>query len=80
MPRDADELVELLDLETIDDNLFRGAQMPTSRPIVFGGQAAAQAVQGVDEVTRVEVSDDEVVMAVTHGARAVSPPSCDICR
>ena len=44
MPRDADELVELLDLETIDDNLFRGAQMPTSRPIVFGGQAAAQAL------------------------------------
>ena len=44
MPRDADELVELLDLETIDDNLFRGAQMPTSRPIVFGGQAAAQSL------------------------------------
>ena len=44
MPRNADELVELLDLETIDDNLFRGAQMPTSRPIVFGGQAAAQAL------------------------------------
>ena len=33
MPRDADELLELLDLETIDDNLFRGAQMPTTRPI-----------------------------------------------
>ncbi|WP_395695362.1 acyl-CoA thioesterase [Nocardioides sp.] len=44
MPRDADELVELLDLERIDDDLFRGAQMPTSRPIVFGGQAAAQAL------------------------------------
>ncbi|WP_395659997.1 acyl-CoA thioesterase [Nocardioides sp.] len=44
MPRDADELVRLLDLETIDDDLFRGAQMPTSRPIVFGGQAAAQAL------------------------------------
>lgn len=44
MPRNADELVELLDLETIDDNLFRGAQMPTTRPIVFGGQVAAQAL------------------------------------
>jgi acyl-CoA thioesterase-2 len=44
MPRDADELVDLLDLETIDDNLFRGAQMPTTRPIVFGGQVAAQAL------------------------------------
>jgi acyl-CoA thioesterase-2 len=44
MPRDADELLELLDLETIDDNLFRGAQMPTTRPIVFGGQVTAQAL------------------------------------
>ena len=44
MPRDSRELVELLDLETIDDNLFRGAQMPTTRPIVFGGQVAAQAL------------------------------------
>ncbi|MGY2703755.1 acyl-CoA thioesterase [Nocardioides sp. HB32] len=44
MPRDADELLALLDLETIDDDLFRGAQMPTTRPIVFGGQVAAQAL------------------------------------
>lgn len=44
MPRDADELVALLDLETIDDDLFRGQQMPTTRPIVFGGQVAAQAL------------------------------------
>jgi acyl-CoA thioesterase II len=44
MPRNSDELVELLDLEAIDDNLFRGAQMPTTRPIVFGGQVAAQAL------------------------------------
>ncbi|MDN4175300.1 acyl-CoA thioesterase II [Nocardioides sp. SOB77] len=44
MPRDADELVELLDLETIDTNLFRGRQAVTSLPRVFGGQAAAQAV------------------------------------
>ena len=44
MPRDSDELVALLDLETIDDDLFRGTQMPTTRPIVFGGQVAAQAL------------------------------------
>lgn len=44
MPRTSDELVQLLDLETIDDDLFRGAQMPTTRPIVFGGQVAAQAL------------------------------------
>ena len=44
MPRDAAELLELLDLERIDDDLFRGAQMPTTRPMVFGGQVAAQAL------------------------------------
>jgi len=44
MPRDADELVALLDLEQIDDDLFRGQQMPTSRSMVFGGQVAAQAL------------------------------------
>jgi acyl-CoA thioesterase-2 len=44
MPRDADELLALLDLERIDDDLFRGQQMPTSRPMVFGGQVAAQAL------------------------------------
>ncbi|WP_299055452.1 acyl-CoA thioesterase II [uncultured Nocardioides sp.] len=45
MPRSADELVELLDLETLDDNLFRGRQ-PTvkTRQRVFGGQVAAQAL------------------------------------
>ncbi len=44
MPKDADELVALLDLERIDDNLFRGQQMPSTLPRVFGGQAAAQAL------------------------------------
>ncbi|WP_296601545.1 acyl-CoA thioesterase II [Nocardioides sp.] len=44
MPKNADELVALLDLERIDDNLFRGQQMPSSLPRVFGGQAAAQAL------------------------------------
>ncbi len=44
MPRDADELIALLDLERLDDDLYRGAQMPTSRPMVFGGQVAAQSL------------------------------------
>ena len=44
MPRDAAELLDLLDLERIDDDLYRGAQMPTTRPMVFGGQVAAQAL------------------------------------
>ena len=44
MPRSAEELVELLDLETIDLNLFRGTQPDTMLQRVFGGQVAAQAL------------------------------------
>ncbi|MSZ76260.1 MAG: acyl-CoA thioesterase II, partial [Actinobacteria bacterium] len=48
MPRNADELMALLDLETIDDNLFRGIQLPSMLPRVFGGQVAAQALVAAD--------------------------------
>ena len=44
MPSSADELVELLDLETIDLNLFRGTQPDTRLQRVFGGQVAAQSL------------------------------------
>ncbi len=44
MPRTADELLELLDLETIDTDLFRGIQPATTLQRVFGGQVAAQAL------------------------------------
>ena len=44
MPASAEELVELLDLETIDLNLFRGQQPDTQMQRVFGGQVAAQAL------------------------------------
>jgi acyl-CoA thioesterase-2 len=44
VPRSAAELVELLDLETIDLNLFRGRQPETLLQRVFGGQVAAQAL------------------------------------
>jgi len=40
----AEALVDLLDLETIDVNLFRGKQSDTDRQRVFGGQVAAQAL------------------------------------
>ena len=56
MPRNAEELVELLDLETIDDDLFRGPQMPTTRPIVFGGQVAAQALVAASRTVDAEFS------------------------
>jgi acyl-CoA thioesterase-2 len=44
LPSSADDLVELLDLETIDVNLFRGIQPDTLLQRVFGGQVAAQAL------------------------------------
>ena len=44
MPRSAQELLELLDLESIDVNLFRGTQPDTRLQRVFGGQVAAQAL------------------------------------
>lgn len=44
MPNSAHDLVELLNLEVIEDNLFRGRQPDTERQRVFGGQVAAQAL------------------------------------
>ena len=44
MPSSADELVALLDLETIDVNLFRGIQPDTLLQRVFGGQVAGQSL------------------------------------
>lgn len=44
MPRTATELIDLLDLEAIEDNLFRGQQPVTELQRVFGGQVAAQAL------------------------------------
>ncbi|QBR91003.1 acyl-CoA thioesterase [Nocardioides euryhalodurans] len=44
MPASTEELVELLSLEEIDRNLFRGRQPDTHLQRVFGGQVAAQAL------------------------------------
>ncbi len=44
MPTSAEELVRLLDLETIDKNLFRGQQPDTTLQRVFGGQVAGQSL------------------------------------
>ncbi|HCB77063.1 MAG TPA: acyl-CoA thioesterase II, partial [Sphingomonas bacterium] len=39
------QLVELLDVETIDTDLYRGARQPGGVGRVFGGQVIAQALQ-----------------------------------
>jgi acyl-CoA thioesterase-2 len=44
VPSSADELIKLLDLETIDLNLFRGTQPDTLLQRVFGAQVAAQSL------------------------------------
>lgn len=44
MPASAEELVDLLSLEQLDLDLFRGRQPDTERQRVFGGQVAAQAL------------------------------------
>ena len=43
-PASAQDLVELLELEEIDVDLYRGRQSDTDRQRVFGGQVAAQAL------------------------------------
>lgn len=51
MPRSVEELVELLDLEAIEDNLFRGRQPDTILQRVFGGQVAAHALVAANRTT-----------------------------
>ena len=49
MPETFDELLELLDLEELDLDLYRGFSPPgdVGRERVFGGQVAAQAGGGI---------------------------------
>src|SRR2546421_3864477 len=39
-----DDLLDLLELETLEDNLFRGISPDEDRQRIFGGQVAAQAL------------------------------------
>ena len=51
MPASLDELLDLLDLEQIDLNLFRGRQPRTRLQRVFGGQVASQALMAATRTT-----------------------------
>lgn len=44
MPQSVADLLRLLDLETIEDGLYRGRQPETALQRVFGGQVASQAL------------------------------------
>lgn len=61
MPSSGAELLELLQLEDLDVDLFRGQQARTSRQRVFGGQVAAQAVAAATRSV-----EDDMVMHSMH--------------
>ncbi len=61
MPRSAEELIALLDLETLDIDLFRGVQPITRMQRVFGGQVAGQAM-----VAATRTAPDDVSMHSLH--------------
>ena len=44
MQEQVDQLIEVLDLEELDVNIFRGRSPEESRIRVFGGQVAGQAL------------------------------------
>ena len=66
MPSSVEELVDLLDLEVIEDNLFRGRQPATRLQRVFGGQVLAQSL-----VAAVRTVPERV-----HRATRCTPTSC----
>lgn len=56
MPKSVQELIDLLDLEAIEDNLFRGRQPETGMQRVFGGQVAAHALVAATRTVSEEFS------------------------
>ncbi|MGW1345678.1 acyl-CoA thioesterase [Kribbella sp. NPDC002412] len=54
MPESLEDLVELLDLEKIDVDLFRGRQPQTSMQRVFGGQVLGQALAAASRTVEPE--------------------------
>ncbi|MDP9395774.1 MAG: acyl-CoA thioesterase II [Actinomycetota bacterium] len=56
MPQSIDELVSLLDLETLDVDLYRGRQPDTAFQRVFGGQVAGQALVAASRTTGDDVT------------------------
>jgi acyl-CoA thioesterase II len=62
MPESLEDLVELLDLEKIDADLFRGRQPQTTAQRVFGGQVLGQALAAAGRT----VGEDRIVHSL-HG-------------
>ena len=49
-----DDLLDLLDLERIEDRIFRGRNRPLASPRVFGGQVLAQALVAASRTVEAE--------------------------
>jgi acyl-CoA thioesterase II len=62
MPESLEDLVELLDLEMIDADLYRGRQPQTSMQRVFGGQVLGQALAAASRTV-----DPERLVHSLHG-------------
>lgn len=56
MPNSVAELLDILELEQLEVDLFRGRQPNTARQRVFGGQVAAQALAAACHTVPAEVS------------------------
>lgn len=56
MPHSVPELLDLLELERLDLDLYRGRQLQTALQRVFGGQVAAQALWAASQTVADDVS------------------------
>lgn len=75
MPGSVDELIDLLDLEPIEANLFRGQQPDTLLQRVFGGQVLAQAIMAAIRT----VSDAYLVHSLHSYFLRPGDPPCRSC-
>jgi acyl-CoA thioesterase-2 len=62
-----EELVDLLDLEQLDVDLFRGKQPESARARVYGGQVAAQALMAAVRTAPPEFAVHALHTYILHG-------------
>ena len=75
-PSPAERLVDLLDLEEIDLNIFRGESPHESLQRVFGGQVAGQALVAAGRTVDASPDDPQYqVRSDKSGRSAVHKPS-----
>ncbi len=55
------EVITLLELERLEDNIFRGESRDIGSPQVFGGQVLGQAVCGEFLICRIDSRDFQVL-------------------